>query len=165
MERGWGEGERERGAILCLPTYALINKFLLDECCGLSAGDSESAGPLRPKVLATIPRRLIECYFKFWPVRYENFRAAKHVLTNPIRIFAGVREFNPGGWCFRGRPTIWHIRETVTAPFPADRVFSVYLNPRLMVYECRAEYSSREDADLPIDWGNRYSGIVWQTTS
>ncbi len=26
MERGWGEGDRERGAIPCLSTYALINK-------------------------------------------------------------------------------------------------------------------------------------------
>src|SRR5688500_3810263 len=81
-------------------------------------------------VNAVIPYELILRYYKYNPVRYENLRAAKHVLVNPLRVFAGVRRFNEGGWCFTGRPSTWYITENVTATFPDNLVFSVYLNSR-----------------------------------
>jgi len=92
--------------------------------------------PEGPRVQAVLPGRLISYYYKFHPVNYENLRAAKFVLEHPKRLFAGIRAFNEGGWCFTGRPETWHIREDVTAPFPANLVFAVYLNSRCFVYEC-----------------------------
>jgi len=121
--------------------------------------------PTGPKIEAVIPYRLILRYYKYHPVRYENFRVARHVLENPLRIFRGVRQFNEGGWCFTGRPVLWHIREAVTAPFDESLVFAVYLNPQLKVYECRAERSASDDRDCPEDWQNRYSGLIWKNTS
>lgn len=121
--------------------------------------------PKGPKIQATIPARLILNYYKFYPVRYENFRSAKHVLECPKRIFAGIRQFNEGGWCFTGRPMKWYIREHVEVPFPENLVFSVYLNPRFIVYECRAEPIDNNDANCPNDWENRYKGLVWKHTS
>jgi len=118
-----------------------------------------------PRINAIIPCDLILRYYKMHPVRYENFRAAKTVMEEPVRIFSGVRQFNEGGWCFTGRPEIWHIREAVTAPFPDNLVFAVYLNPAFVVYECRAEKSADDDGDCPYDWQNRYTGLIWKRTS
>jgi len=39
-------------------------------------------------------------------------------------------------------------------------VFAVYLNPNLRVYECRAEYAEDDDPLCPIDWPNRYRGVM-----
>src|SRR5438132_894982 len=89
--------------------------------------------PKGPRVDAVIPYRLILTYYKYYPVRYENFRAARHVLENPERIFTGIRQFNEGGWCFTGRPQRWYINETTNVPFPSHLVFAVYLNPRFIV--------------------------------
>src|SRR6266516_2865758 len=88
-----------------------------------------------PKTIAKIPYRVILNYYKYHPVRYENFRAAKCVLEHPDRIFSGVRQFNEGGWCFTGRPETWYILEGVSAPFPRHLIYAVYLNPKLDVYE------------------------------
>lgn len=118
-----------------------------------------------PKVMAIIPYRLIEAYYKYSIVRWENFRAAKHVLQNPLRIFSGVRQFNEGGWCFTGRPETWYIKENVTASFPGNLIYAVYLNPRLCIYECRAEIVSDNDKSSPNDWQNRYKGLIWKSTS
>ena len=123
------------------------------------------ADPNGPKIQATIPYRLILNYFKYYPVRYENFRAARYVLQNPRRIFTGTRQFNEGGWCFTGRPISWYIKEQIEAPFPENLVFAVYLNPRFIVYECRAERAAHDDGDCPDDWQDRYKGLIWKTTS
>src|SRR5688572_11399593 len=86
--------------------------------------------PSGPKIDATIPSSLIINYYKYYPVRYENLVAAKFVLENPKRIFSGIRQFNEGGWCFTGKPKAWRIQELVTAAFPDNLVFAVYLNSR-----------------------------------
>ena len=91
--------------------------------------------PSGPKVKAVIPHRLILRYYKYFPVRYENLRAAKYVLDHTKRILAGVRRYNEGGWCFTGRPSIWYTKENVEVGFPQDFVFAVYLNDRFVVYE------------------------------
>jgi hypothetical protein len=121
--------------------------------------------PANLKVRATIPYRLIEAYYKYDIVRWLNFIAVKHVLENTERIFAGVRRFNDGGWCFTGKPGMWYIRETVQVPFPKGLVFAVYLNPRFFVYEARAERVAFDDEFSPIDWQNRYKTLIWKNTS
>ena len=118
-----------------------------------------------PRVLATIPHRLILNYYKYHPVRYENFRAVKYVLENTDRVFSGVRQFNEGGWCFTGKPDTWYIRADVQAPFPESLVFAVYLNSRFVVYEARAEKSAADDNRCPENWQNRYGGLIWKSTS
>jgi hypothetical protein len=121
--------------------------------------------PTGEKIHAVLPHPLILVYYKLYPVRYENLRAAKFVLENPERIFTGVRQFNEGGWCFTGRPKLWYIREGVRAPFPDNLIFAVYLNSRFVVYECRAERAASDDRSCPVDWQNRYNGLVWKNTS
>jgi hypothetical protein len=121
--------------------------------------------PAGPKVDATFPGSYTLRLYKYSPVDYENLRAAKHVLENPDRIFFGVREFNEGGWCYTGRPAEWYIKEQVVRPFPENRVFAVYLNPRMSVYECRAEYAADDDPLCPVNWRTRYRGLTWKSTS
>jgi hypothetical protein len=117
------------------------------------------------KIRAIIPYQLILNYYKYYPVRYENFRAVKYVLENPKRIFAGIREFNEGGWCFTGKPQTWHIRADVQAPFPSNLVFAVYLNSGYVIYESRAEIAADDDMLCPISWQNRYGALIWKSTS
>jgi hypothetical protein len=121
--------------------------------------------PSGDRIDAIIPHFLIEKYYTFHPTRYENLRAAKRVLENPLRIFSGVRAFTQGGWCFTGRPAQWHIKETVVAPFPYNLVYAVYLNTRYFVYECRAEKAATDDSECPEDWRNRYEALIWKNTS
>ena len=121
--------------------------------------------PVDNFVEAIFPADLTSRWHKYSPVRFKNLWAAKHVLENVERIFRGVREFNQGGWCYTGRPATWYIRENVQAPFPETLVFVVYLNPRLHVYEARAEEIATDDPISPKDWAQRYEGLVWKRTS
>lgn len=120
--------------------------------------------PTGPKVDAIFPGGYTLNLFKYWPVDYENLRAAKYVLENTERIFFGVREFNEGGWCYTGRPDEWYIREGSIVPFPKDKVFAVYLNPNMRVYECRAEFIADDDPLCPVNWQTRYRGLTWKST-
>ena len=121
--------------------------------------------PTGPKIDAIFPAAYLLRLYKYSPVDYENLRAAKYVLENPKRIFFGVRVFNQGGWCYTGHPAGWYIKERAIVPFPKDRVFAVYVNPNLQVYECRAEYTDAVDPLCPVDWQNRYRGLTWKSTS
>lgn len=124
--------------------------------------------PRNPKadtIEVVIPGDLIERFYKEQVVRYENFRAVKTVLESPLRIFSGVRLLNQGGWCYVGRPEEWYIKENVTAPFPRNRLFAVYVNPNFRVYEFRAEETDVLDPDCPRNWEQRYGGLVWKRTS
>jgi len=121
--------------------------------------------PSGPKRQAIIPYQLVIHYYKYHPVRYENFRAVQYVLQNPDRIFAGIRQFNEGGWCFTGRPGTWYVKADVVLPFPDNLVFAVYLNSRMFVYEARAEYCATDDSLCPIDWQDRYGALIWKSTS
>jgi hypothetical protein len=118
--------------------------------------------PDGPSVQAVLPYRLILNYYKYHPVRYENLRAAKFVLDHPQRIFAGVRQFNEGGWCFTGRPKTWHVKEKLVVPFPDNLVFSVYLNSRFVIYEARAENAATDDPYCPENWQERYAALLWK---
>ena len=121
--------------------------------------------PSGPKIDAVFPAEYTLKLFKFSPVDYENLRAAKYVLENVERVFFGVREFNEGGWCYTARPKEWYIRERIEAPFPEDRVFAVYLNPRMYVYECRAEFVADDDSLCPVNWQTRYRGLTWRKST
>ena len=121
--------------------------------------------PLNARVTAIIPSGLIEAYYKYDIVRFQNFWSVKHVLENTKRIFSGVRRHNEGGWCFTGRPDMWYIRENVRAPFPKEFVFAVYLNSRLCIYESRAEHVADDDEFSPIGWKDRYEALIWKSIS
>lgn len=125
----------------------------------------DPTNPNGPTVDAIFPGDLTVRYYKHSPVRYRNLVVAKYVLEHTERIFYGVREFNEGGWCYTARPTEWHIRENVIAPFPENLVFAVYLNPHMRVFECRAETAAPDDPLSPIDWQRRYRGLTWKRTS
>lgn len=121
--------------------------------------------PEGPPIEIVFPAGYTLSLYKYWRVDYENLRAAKYVLENTERIFFGVRIFNQGGWCYTGRPEEWYIREQIVVPFPKDKVFAVYINPRMRVYECRAERIANDDPLAPIDWRTRYRGLTWKRTS
>ena len=121
--------------------------------------------PDGPRIDAIFPGALTLRYWKYSPVRYYNLIAAKFVLEHPQRVFYGVREYNEGGWCYTARPDEWYVKESVTAAFPASMVFAVYLNPNMRVYECRAEMAASDDRMCPVDWRNRYRGLIWKNTS
>lgn len=111
------------------------------------------------------PGDLTERWYKYQPVQYENLRAAAEVLSNVRRIFGGIREYQEGGWCYTGRPRQWCVQEGVWAPFPQNRVFAVYLNPRLRVFACTAERIASDDPLNPEGWKGRYEGLLWKSTS
>jgi hypothetical protein len=121
--------------------------------------------PAGEKVQAIFPYAWFSHLYKFYPIRYKNLEVAKFVLQNPKRIFSGIRHYNQGGWCFTGKPVLWHIRENVQAPFPDNLIFTVYLNPRLYIYEARAENCANDDNLCPEDWKNRYGGLIWKSIS
>ena len=128
----------------------------------------KTRNPLDPEgelVDAIFPADLTLKWYKKAPVRYWNLIAAKFVLDNVQRIFRGIREFNAGGWCYTARPDDWYIRVDVVAPFPKDKVFAVYVNPRMRVFECRAEYIADDDDMCPKGWRDRYGGLIWKGIS
>lgn len=111
------------------------------------------------------PADLTLRFYKYSPTRYKNLITAKAVLDNVKRIFWGVREFQQGGYCYAGRPATWYVKEDVEASFPSDLVYVVYLNPRMFIYEIRAENAATDDPLCPIDWPNRFRGLRWKSTS
>ena len=117
--------------------------------------------PNGPRIDVIFPAGYTLGLYKHSSVDFENLRAARCVLENTDRIFFGVREFNEGGWCYTGRPQMWFIRERIEVPFPKDRVFAVYVNPLMRVYECRAEFVADDDLLCPINWRTRYRGLTW----
>lgn len=123
--------------------------------------------PYNPKgsIEVIIPSDLIIRLYKYHPIRYKNFEAAKEVLENPERIFSGIRSINEGGLCYVGCPKEWYITENQKVPFPDNRVFAVYLNFANKLYTFRAEYADTEDRFSPKNWKDRFGGLVWKSTS
>ena len=121
--------------------------------------------PTGKRIEAVIPGDLIIRWYKYHPVMYENLRAVKAVLDDPKRIYAGIRAINEGWFCYVGRPETWYIKEDTEVPFPKNRVFAVYLNNRMHVYNFTAEYIDSDDPLSPKDWKNRFTGLLWQSTS
>jgi hypothetical protein len=91
--------------------------------------------PKGPSIDAKFPLDLVRRYYKYTPTTWWNLIAAKFVLEHPTRIFFGVREFQEGGWCYVAQPATWFVEVGIEAPFPAGKVFAVYLNPMMWVYE------------------------------
>jgi len=120
--------------------------------------------PAGPKIGAIFPGDYALHLYKYYPVLYENIRAAQYVLEHTERIFFGVREFDEGGWCYIGRPAEWYIAEGVVAPFPDNMIFAVYMNPTMRVYLCREELVDVRDARCPKNWQTRYGDIAWKST-
>ena len=112
--------------------------------------------------VVTIPCDLIQRWYKYQSVDYENLETAKFVLEHPQRILGGVRDYEEGGYCYLARPSQWYVKSGVLAPFPAQLVFGVYVNPNLWLYEIQAEKTDKQDILLPINWKTRYrEGLLW----
>ena len=121
--------------------------------------------PRGGRIEVTIPGDLALRWYKYNPVKHENLRAVKAVLDNPKRIYTGIRAINEGGFCYVGRPDTWCVKEDLEVPFPENRVFAVYLNDRMYIYDFTAEYIDSEDPLSPKDWKNRFTGLLWRSTS
>jgi hypothetical protein len=121
--------------------------------------------PTEKKIEVIIPGDLSLRWYKYHPVKYENLRAARAVLDAPKRIYTGIRAINEGGYCYIGRPETWYIKEDTEVPFPTNKVFAVYLSDRMCLYDFAAEYVDKEDSLSPKDWKNRFTGLLWQSTS
>ncbi len=121
--------------------------------------------PTGPRIEVTIPSELILRFFKYETVRYEQFRCVEEVLESPKRIFSGCRRISEGFWCYVGRPKTWFIDESTEVPFSENKVFAVYFNSRMIMYEFRAEVADLEDKLSPKDWKNRFGGLVWKGIS
>jgi len=121
--------------------------------------------PEGERIEAVLPLDLVRHWFKCSYVRYCNLVVADKVLQNPKRIFKGVRDYEQGGYCFVGKPETWHIRPRIEVPFPKELVFAVYVNPRMIVYEARAEKAASDDQMCPKDWQERYGDLLWVSTS
>ncbi len=121
--------------------------------------------PTGPKIEVIIPHDIIERAYKYNSVKYENLRAAKEVLENPLRIFWGIREHSEGGWCYVGRPTKLYVTETTVIDFPNDKVFAVYITDRYEVFDWNVEYADNKDAMSPMGWESRYRSLKWPIIS
>jgi len=119
--------------------------------------------PAGLRVTVTIPCDLIQKWYKFSYVDYQNLETAKFVLGHPIRIFRGIRQYEEGGYCYVGKPATWYIRRDCLVSFPRDKVFTVYLNPNFWLYELRAERAADDDPFSPEDWKNRYEVLLWKS--
>lgn len=118
-----------------------------------------------PKTTAWFPHSLYLAHYKEDRIHYWNIQTAKVVLERPSAIFAGVREFNEGGWCYVGRPQYWYTRPEKPVPFPDDLVYSVYLNAGMYVYHWRADEADEVETLYPKDWRNRFRSQIWPSTS
>jgi len=116
--------------------------------------------PRGPRVKVVLPGDLITRVYKWQRVSYENLRCVKHVLEVVECIFFGIREYNEGGWCYTGRPERWHVTAERVEPFPDDLIYAVYVNPRMRIYEWRAEDVAVENRGCPKNWQQRYRGRV-----
>jgi len=121
--------------------------------------------PMGPKIKVVIPHYIYSRAYKYDPVQYENLRAVKEVLENPKRIFWGIREHNEGGWCYVGKPSKLYVKQDDVIDFPKGKVFAVYMNPRLMVFDWCLEYADSEDEMSPEGWQERYRSLKWKSTS
>ena len=104
---------------------------------------------------------------KFQPVRWENLRTVEWVLKNPTRLFIGIkRAVSNEGLCFVGKPDQWYIHEEAKVSFPKEKlVFAVFLNDRNSVYDYRAEKIDLEDPESPMNWKDRFGGVLWKKIS
>lgn len=98
-------------------------------------------------------------------VMYENLECVKTVLDDPKRIFIETRSLNDGWACYTGVPETWTVRPQVTATFPDNLVYLVFLNSRRAVYTHRAEPVDAKDRYSPVGWESRFGGVVWRSTS
>ena len=116
--------------------------------------------PTGPRIEIEIPYCIYERAYKYNSVKYENLRAAKEVLENPLRIFWGIRQHSEGGWCYIGRPTKLYLSETEVIDFPKDKLFAVYINDRYELFDWIVEYADEKDSLNPKGWESRYRSVI-----
>ena len=110
----------------------------------------------------TFPGVLLTRWFAEAQVRVWNVKPAQSVLLDPDAVFAGVRTYNQGGWCYVGRPAMHFVRPNIEVSLPPGHVFAVYVNPARLAYQWRLEVADPEDSRLPVDWTSRYDDILWR---
>lgn len=125
----------------------------------------DPCNPQGPRVNATIRGDLYLHCWKEDEIKYWNLVPARSVLDAPLLIFEGVRQFQQGGWCFAGRPVEYYLRPRVTVTLERERVFCVYLNPRLDVYEWRLEPADSPGSAYPSGHSTRFRRLAWRSTS
>ena len=116
-----------------------------------------------------LPRDVWHQKLIYNPIRFENLRAARHVLIHPKRIYRGIRRDEKDewtdGWCYVGKPrTIW-TKASPETPLANDFVYAVYINERLEIYLWRVEKSDPDDPLSPVDCKTRYGELKWRSTS
>lgn len=122
----------------------------------------DPTGPFRD---IYFPIDLVMGWYKNDPIRFANTEVAKFVLENPCAIFRGIREHKKGGYCYVGLPAEWCVAENVKATFPKDKVFCVYVNPAMFVYDFRAEKSDPAQECMPENPEGRFKEKLWPLTS
>ncbi len=126
----------------------------------------DAQDPHDPDSVAKIklPGDLIERFFRQSNTKVENLPLVAATLRQPDAVFEGIRERSTGGWCYtKTRPSDeWTIQDNISSTFPAHLLFAVYLNPRMHVYEWRAERAVRPGSAYPEDWEARFLRCIWQ---
>ena len=121
--------------------------------------------PQGEQIDAIIPASLYVKWYKDSATDYWNLETAKEVLEHPHRIFERVRVYEQGGFCYVGKPVHWYIRPACRVPVLPKRVFAVYLNPNMRLYEARLEFAAEDDPYSPINWQDRYGALLWKSIS
>lgn len=104
------------------------------------------------------------------PNDYINLATVHEVLNNPNRIFAGLNRPESDSskmLCVVGKPKNWYVGKDgdITAPFPRNLVYLVFLNERNSIFEFRAEHADTEDPLSPEGWRDRFVERIWKRPS
>lgn len=86
----------------------------------------------------------------------------QEVLLSPKAIFVGLRQFQQGGVCYVGRPSRRWFDSGSQGPPPPGMVYTVFVNPRDMVFDWGWERSDQENPEWPEGYQDRfYGGRLW----
>jgi hypothetical protein len=120
--------------------------------------------PTGDKIDVIITEKNLDYWFAHKPVKFQNLiTCGKQVLANPKRIYRGLRELSEGGWCYVGKPDTWFLTVDQEVPFPNNKVFALFVNDRMYLYDFVAELCDPEDPISIINWRTRFGGRVWSS--
>lgn len=118
--------------------------------------------------------RIEEKYYRrimlYQPNDYINLATVHEVLNNPNRIFAGLNRpvIDSSEWkCVVGKPKNWFMGTDgdITAPFPRNLVYLVFLNDRYSLIGFYAYRADSEDPLSPEGWRDRFVERIWKRPS
>ena len=119
--------------------------------------------PCGPRGCIFFPKSLELRLYKFRRADFENLKNVAVVTRQTKAVFKGVREEieRNWGWCYVGKPLFYYREDGTKVREGKNMVYTVYVNPRLEIYECGWEPSDPEDAFCPEDFHNRYGSRIW----